>query len=45
MGGIKKWIKEDKAHEYYGGMRYTVKEKINYNHHLILIQTLPTSIP
>ena len=43
MGGSKKWCEEDKTREYDGGARNTVVEKINYNHHLSLIQTLPTS--
>ena len=43
MGGSKKWCEEDKAREYDGGARNTVVEKINYNHHLSLIQTVPTS--
>ena len=42
MGGIEKWYEEDKAREYDGGARNTLVEKINYNHHLSLIQTLPT---
>ena len=44
MGVIEKWWEEDKAHEQYGAARNTVVEEINYNDHLSLIQTLPTSI-
>ena len=44
MGGNEKWCDEDKAHEQDGGARNTVVDKISYNHHLSLIQTLPTSI-
>ena len=40
MGGSEKF-KEDKSHEQDGGARNTVVEKINYNHHLSLIQKLP----
>ena len=43
MGGSEKWCEEEKDREYYGEARNTVLEKINYNHHLILIQILPTS--
>ena len=43
-GGSEKWCKEDKANEYDGGAINTVVEKMNYNHHLSLIQTLPNSI-
>ena len=44
MGGSEKWCEEDKAQKYDGGARKTVVEKINYNHHLSLIQTLTNSI-
>ena len=43
MEGSEKWFREDKAHEYDGGARNTLKDKIKYNHHISLIQTLPTS--
>ena len=43
MGRSKKRCEEYKAHKYYGGKRKTVVEKINYNHHLSLIQTFPNS--
>ena len=42
MGGSGKWCKEDKSHKYYGGERNTAVDKINYNHHVSLIQTIPT---
>ena len=42
MGGSDKFNKK-KAHELDGGARNTVVDKINYNHHISLIRTLPTS--
>ena len=43
MEGSQNWCEEEKYHEQDREARNTVVKKINYNRHLSLIQTLPTS--
>ena len=43
MGGSEKWCKYNMGHGYDLGARTTLKERIEYNQHLSLIQRLPTS--